>query len=157
VRATDAARATTEVKLFHLIEVSDKPSGYVVISNASDWEDWIRNCLPEGLHQDVSRRLISDLKHVLVAMEMKAALIVPHAKRGGGPSLLFEPYSNMLNFEFCVGMFSTCEGLGSALWLREKNRDGSAADRIAVEDWKPALVRNSIPKQCSGSMRTSTA
>lgn len=64
---------------------------------------------------------------LVVTLEMKAALIVPHAKRGGGPSLLFEPYFNMLNFEFCVGMFSTCEGLGSASWLREQNRYGSAA------------------------------
>jgi hypothetical protein len=77
---------------------------------------------------------------------MKAALIVPHAKRGNGQSILFEPYFHMLNFEFCVGMFSICEGLGSALWLREKNRDGSAADRIAIEDWKPSLVKKFDPE-----------
>jgi hypothetical protein len=144
--AAGAARVNTEVKLFHLIELPQEPSGYVNKSTSSDWEAWIRNCLPDGLHQDVRRRLISNLKHVLVALEMKAALIVPHAKRGAGPSLLFEPYFNMLNFEFCVGVFSTCEGLGSALWLREKNRDGSADDRVAVKDWKPALVKKFDPE-----------
>jgi hypothetical protein len=54
--------------------------------------------------------VICNLKHVLVGLEMKAALIVPHAKRG---KLLFESYFHMLNFEFCLGMFSICEGLGS--------------------------------------------
>ncbi|WP_201723675.1 hypothetical protein [Bradyrhizobium neotropicale] len=45
-------------------------------------------------------RLISNLKYVLVGLEMKAALFVPHAKRG---KLLFESYVHILNFEFCVG------------------------------------------------------
>ena len=132
--------------MFHLISLPDKPSGYVNISTSSDWEAWIRNSLPAGLHQEVQRRLVSNLKHVLVELEMKAALIVPHAKRGNGQSILFEPYFHMLNFEFCVGMFSICEGLGSALWLRENNRDGSLADRIAIEDWKPSLVKKFDPE-----------
>jgi hypothetical protein len=131
--------------LFHLIELPSKPSGYVDLSNSSDWEAWIKKCLPAGLATEVQRRLVSNLKHVLVGLEMKAALIVPHAKRGSGPSILFEPYFHMLNFEFCVGMFSICEGLGSAIWLRENNRDGSAADRIAVEQWKPSLAKKFDP------------
>ena len=129
--------------MFHLIELPEKPSGYVVRSTASDWETWIKTCLPEGLDQQVRRRLISNLKHVLVGLEMKAALIVPHAKRG---KLLFESYFHMLNFEFCVGMFSICEGLGSALWLRENSQDGSAENRISIGQWKPSLTKKFDPE-----------
>lgn len=132
--------------MFHVVKLPDKPSGYVNISTASEWEAWIRNCLPAGLAQEVQQRLVSNLKHVLVGLEMKAALIVPHAKRGNGPSILFEPYFHMLNFEFCVGMFSICEGLGSALWLRENNRDGSANDRVEVKEWKPSLTMKFDPE-----------
>ena len=39
----------------------------------------------------VHDRLVSNLKHILVGLEMKAALVVPHAKRGNGKSLLYEP------------------------------------------------------------------
>lgn len=132
--------------MFHLIKLPGQPSGYVNLSTSSDWEAWIRNCLPASLHQEVQRRLVSNLKHVLVGLEMKAALVVPHAKRGKGPSLLFEPYFHMLNFEFCVGVFSICEGLGSAIWLRENDLDGSAADRIAIDQWKPSLVNKFDPE-----------
>src|SRR3546814_3349663 len=83
----------------------------------------------------------SDL--VTGGLELKAALIVPHAERWAGPSLLFEPYLHIMNFEFCVGVFSICEGVGSALWLRENNLDGSAADRIGQPQWKPSLINRS--------------
>jgi hypothetical protein len=129
--------------VFYLIELPEQTSGYVNRSTASDWEAWIQKCLPAGLHQEVQRRLISNLKHVLVGLEMKAALIVPDAKRG---KLLFEPYFHMLNFEFCVGMFSICEGLGSAIWLRDNDLDGSAAERIAIEQWKSSLEKKFDPE-----------
>jgi hypothetical protein len=129
--------------LFHLIKLPEQSSGYVNLSTASEWEAWIRKCLPAGLHQDVQQRLISNLKHVLVGLEMKAALIVPHAKQG---KLLFESYFHMLNFEFCVGMFSVCEGLGSALWLRENGLDGSASEKIAIKQWKLSLTKKFDPE-----------
>jgi len=78
---------------------------------------------------------------------MKAALIVPHAKQS---KLLFESYFHMLNFEFCVGVFSVCEGLGSASWLREKGLDGSAADRIAIKEWKSSLEKQFDPEKKFG-------
>ena len=134
---------TRRPNLFYLIELPEKPSGYVHRSTATDWQAWIRKCLPAGLDQEVQRRLISNLKHVLVGLEMKAALIVPHAKQG---TLLFESYFHMLNFEFCVGMFSICEGLGSALWLRENALDGSNADRISIEQWKSSLEKKFDPE-----------
>jgi hypothetical protein len=128
--------------LFYLVELPEKPSGYVNLSTASDWEAWIRACLPNRLDKEVRGRLISNLKHVLVALEMKAALIVPHAERG---KLLFESYFHMLNFEFCVGIFSICEGLGSALWLTDNGLDGSDAIRIPIGHWKPSLTKKFDP------------
>ncbi|MCA6116909.1 hypothetical protein J6524_18790 [Bradyrhizobium sp. WSM 1738] len=78
--------------MFCLIELPEQPSGYVNLSTASDWEAWIRKCLPEGLHQEVQRRLISNLKHVLVGLKMKAALIVFAADRmSGSKRLWLEP------------------------------------------------------------------
>jgi len=141
------ARQNTEAQLkFHLIELPAQPTGFVNVSSSSDWEEWIQKSLPVGLAQVVHDRLVSNLKHILVGLEMKAALIVPHAKRGGGKALLFEPYFQILNFEFCVGTFSICEGLGSALWLRENGRDGSAADRIETGQWRPSLAKKFDPE-----------
>ena len=145
IDAKASGASQTETNMFYLIK-EPKPSGYVNLSNSSDWEAWIGKSLPTGLAQAVHRRLVTNLKHVLVALEMKAALIVPHATRGSEPSILFEPYFHMLNFEFCVGVFSVCEGFGSALWLRETNRDGSASDRIAIGDWKASLVKKFDPE-----------
>jgi hypothetical protein len=123
----------------------EKRAGFVKNSISTDWEEWIGHCLPEGLHPGVRKRLISNLKHVMVALELKAGLIVPHGERGSGPSTLFEPYFQIMNFEFCVGVFSICEGLGSALWLRENKRDGAASNRIRHEEWGPSLVRKFDP------------
>jgi hypothetical protein len=131
--------------MFYLTLLPEKPDGYVNISTSTEWEGWVGARLPDGLDQEVQRRLISNLKHVLVGLELKAALIVPHATRGAGTSILFEPYFHIMNFEFCVGVFSVCEGLGSAIWLREKELDGTAADRIGFQQWKPSLVNNFDP------------
>lgn len=66
---------------------------------------------------------------------------------GSGPSILFEPYFQIMNFEFCVVGFSICDGLGSALWLRENKRDGAASNRIRHEEWVPSLVRKFDPAE----------
>src|SRR3954453_7353209 len=99
----------------------------------------------------VHDRLVSNLKHILVGLEMKAALVVPHAKRGNGKSLLYEPYFQPMNFEFCVGTFSICEGLGSALWLVENGRDGSAGDQIGPYNGDRPRRRNPILRLSSVS------
>jgi hypothetical protein len=125
------------MKKFYLTNLPEQPQGYVNISDSADWEPWIGACLPDGLDAEVKGRLKSNLKHVLVALEMKAALVVPHAERG---RLLFEPYFQIMNFEFCVGVFSVCEGLGSALWLRANGRDGAAGDYVGPNDWKLSLA-----------------
>ncbi|MEM1045415.1 MAG: hypothetical protein AAGL24_04660 [Pseudomonadota bacterium] len=80
-----------------------------------------------------------------MGLELKAALILPHAQRGGGKSLLFEPYFHIMSFEFCVGVFSICEGIGSAIWLRENELDGAEANRIGPNEWKPSLLREFDP------------
>jgi hypothetical protein len=81
-----------------------------------------------------------------VGLEMKAALIVPHATRVSNRSVLFEPYCQLMIFEFCVGVFSVCEGIGSAIWLRGQNQDGSNAPRIVPDDWIGALVAAADPQ-----------
>src|SRR3546814_15403547 len=48
---------------FHIIELADEPEGYVNVSTSAEWESWIRHCLPDGLDQEVRRRLVSNLKH----------------------------------------------------------------------------------------------
>ncbi|TAU02195.1 hypothetical protein [Rhizobium ruizarguesonis] len=131
--------------MFYITSLPEEPEGYVNISTSSEWERWVRRSLPEGLDVEVQRRLISNLKHVLVGLELKAALIVPHARRGSGPSVLFEPYLHIMSFEFCVGAFSVFEGIGSALWLRGNGFDGSAANRIGFEEWKPPLISTFDP------------
>lgn len=131
--------------MFYITSLPEKPEGYVNISTSSQWERWVRRSLPEGLDVEVQRRLVSNLKHVLVGLELKAALIVPHARRGLGPSVLFEPYMHIMSFEFCVGVFSVFEGIGSALWLRANGLDGSASNRIGFHEWKPSLVSTFDP------------
>lgn len=132
--------------MFFITSLPEVPEGYVNISTSSAWQNWVRTSLPEGLDAEVRRRLISNLKHVLVGLELKAALIIPHAQRGAGPSILFEPYLHIMNFEFCVGVFSVFEGIGSALWLRENGLDGAAANRVGFEQWKSPLVSTFDPE-----------
>ncbi len=137
---------TSDDDMFYITSLPEQPEGYVNVSTSSQWERWVRRSLPEGLDAEVQRRLISNLKHVLVGLELKAALIVPHARRGSGPSILFEPYLHIMNFEFCVGTFSVFEGIGSALWLRENGFDGAAANRIGFDEWKPPLISTFDPE-----------
>src|SRR3546814_12531584 len=55
---------------FHIIELADEPEGYVNVSTSAEWESWIRHCLPDGLDQEVRRRLVYTLKHVTVGLEL---------------------------------------------------------------------------------------
>lgn len=130
------------------------PQGYVnTLSTATDWNRWLTAVIPDSLHAEVRNRLRSNLRHILVGLEMKAALIVPHGTRNGGPSVLFESYFTMMIFEFCVGAFSVCEGLGSAFWLRSQHNNGVANQRIASGKWIGALVTAADP---SGQLHLGT-
>lgn len=132
--------------MFYLAEYPDDPPGYVQLSTSTEWEAWLNSVIPATVHADVRSRLRSNLKHILVGLEMKTALIIPHAERISGRAVLFEPYFQIMIFEFCVGVFSTCEGLGSALWLHGQNNDGSGAPRIPPNNWIGALVAAADPQ-----------
>lgn len=126
--------------MFFVVESNERPNGYVLLSEASQWEGWLGRNIPCTLHPEVRHRLRSNLKHLIVGLELKAALINPHAHRDAdGRPMLFESYFQNLIQEFCVGAFSVLEGLGSAHWLRNNGHDGAAAPRIGREAWRPVL------------------
>src|SRR3546814_3145672 len=108
---------------FHIIELADEPEGYVNVSTSAEWESWIRHCLPDGLDQEVRRRLVSNLKHVTVGLELKAALIVPHAERGAGPSLLFEPYLHIMRSEEHTSELQSLMRISYAVFCLKKKKE----------------------------------
>lgn len=124
----------------------DRPNGYVVLSHSQDWEPWLAQNMPLGIDRGVRRRLGSNLKHLLVGLEMKAALIGGHrGLQRGQPNVLFEPYYQNLIMEFCVAAFSVVEGLGAAHWLGRQGADGGDAPPIRRNQWKPALCASYDP------------
>lgn len=128
------------MKVLFITQPSDRPDGYVVLSESSHWVRWLSRNIPPSLHREVRRRLSSNLKHLLVGLELKAALIFPHHYRTASERpVLFEPYFQNLILEFCVGAFSVLEGLGSAQWLAHQGSDGSDSPRITRDQWLAAL------------------
>jgi hypothetical protein len=126
--------------MFFITQPEERPGGYVVLSESRDWVRWLHRNIPQTLHRGIRRRLASNLKHLLVGLELKAALIEPHHHRGRGERpLLFEPYFQNLILEFCVAAFSVIEGLGSAHWLARNDRDGRDGPAIHRNRWLPAL------------------
>ncbi|SLK07487.1 hypothetical protein [Novosphingobium mathurense] len=118
----------------------ERPGGYTVLSESNQWVGWLSRNIPAELDREVRRRLKSNLKHLLVGLELKAALINPHHHRGlNERPVLFEPYFQNLIMEFCVAAFSVFEGLGSGHWLRQNGHDGADARRINRGQWLPAL------------------
>jgi hypothetical protein len=131
--------------VYYLTTMPEAPQGYVNLSTATAWNPWLGSVIPDTLQAEVRNRLRANLRHILVGLEMKAALVVPHGTRNGGPSVPFESYFSILIFEFCVGVFSVCEGLGSALWLHSQNNNGSTTPRIFPDQWIGALVAKADP------------
>ena len=126
--------------MFFVTQSTERPNGYVVLSHAHQWEAWLVLNIPGSLDVEVRRRLVSNLKHILVGLELKAALIAPHAQRGpDGRPMLFEPYFQNFIQEFCVGAFSVLEGLGAAHWLDQHGQNGAAAPFISRHEWLPSL------------------
>lgn len=125
--------------MFYITGPEDRPNGYVVLSEAREWVQWLSRNIPAGVERDVRIRLNSNLKHLLVGLELKAALVSGHRGRLGGRSVLFEPYYQNLILEFCVAAFSVIEGLGAAHWLDQHGLDGGDAPRVRRDQWKPAL------------------
>jgi hypothetical protein len=131
--------------MFYLGKFPDDPPGFNTLSTSADWVGWLIAAVPAEADLEVKRRLQSNLKHILVGLEMKAGLVMPHGKRVVGKSVLFEPYCQIMIFEFCVGVFSVCEGLGSIHHLLSKGKDGAAAPRVAPDDWIAALCSEFDP------------
>ena len=126
--------------MFFITQSDERPDGYVVLSESREWVRWLHQNIPEAVHREIRSRLNSNLKHILVGLELKAALIEPHENRGPGERpVLFEPYFQNLISEFCVGAFSVVEGLGAAHWLAQNGQDGRDGPRINREEWLPAL------------------
>lgn len=132
--------------MYYLAEYTDQFGFPDPPSTASNWGTWLAGVIPPALHDDVRTRLNANLRHIMVSLEMKAGLIIPHATRAAGTApLLFESYATIMIFEFCVGAFSVCEGLGSAFHLRNNNNDGAGAPPINPEHWIAALVAEVDP------------
>lgn len=126
--------------MMYIVQPEERPDGYVHLSASADWVRWLNRNIPADLHPDVRHRLKSNLKHLLVGLELKTALIVAHWHRGPNERpVLFEPYFQNLIQEFSVGAFSVIEGLGSAHWLRVNGHDGADGRRIRRNDWLPVL------------------
>lgn len=126
--------------MFFITQPEARPDGYVVLSESHQWIRWLDRNIPVVLDCQVRRRLISNLKHLLVGLELKAALIGPHHHRGANERpVLFESYFQNLILEFCVGAFSVLEDLGSAHQLAQEGRDGSDGPHVRREHWLPAL------------------
>ena len=127
-------------QMLFITRTDEQPDGYVVLSESNEWADWLRRNIPAELDREVRRRLSANLKHLIVGLELKTALINPHHHRGPqNRPVLFEPYFQNLILEFCVAAFSVLEGLGSAHWLRVNGQDGGNAPRIYRNQWLPAL------------------
>ena len=127
--------------MFYLSELPDNPPGFNAISNPAEWEGWLIDALPREADVEIKRRLSSNLKHILVGLEMKAGLIIPHCTRvAAAPSILFESYCQTMIFEFCVGVYSVCEGLGSIHYLTSQGDDGAGGGAVYRQNWQDALV-----------------
>ena len=126
--------------MFYIMQPEERPKGYVNLSHSAEWVRWLNRNIPFDLDAEVRRRLSSNLKHLLVGLELKRALISPHQHRDRGDRpVLFEPYFQNLIQEFCVGAFSVIEGLGSAHWLSRNGDNGADGRRIYRNDWMPVL------------------
>ena len=126
--------------MLYIARFDERPNGYVQMSESAQWVRWLNRNIPADLNKRVRHRLNSNIKHLLVGLELKMALIVPHRHRGpNGRPVLFEPYYQNLIQEFCVGAFSVIEGLGSAHWLSQNGHDGADGRRISRDSWRVSL------------------
>lgn len=126
--------------MLFITQPEERPDGYVVLSESTQWVRWLNRNIPQELDRQVRRRLISNLKHLLVGLELKAALIYPHRLRSGAERpVLYEPYFQNLILEFCVATFSVMEGLGSAHWLSINGSSGADSPNVRRDRWLTAL------------------
>lgn len=126
--------------MLYITQPENRPDGYVNLSESAHWVPWLNRNIPGNLDPAVRLRLNSNLKHLMVGLELKTALILPHRFRGpNGRPVLFEPYYQNLIQEFCVGAFSVIEGLGAAHWLSQNGHDGADGRRVVRNQWRESL------------------
>lgn len=126
--------------MFYIVQPDERPDGYVNLSESAQWVPWLNRNIPADLDREVRRRISSNLKHLMVGLELKTALILPHRFRAANNRpMLFEPYYQNLIQEFCVGAFSVIEGLGAAHWLSQHGHNGADGRRIFRDEWRPSL------------------
>lgn len=144
--------------MLYITQPDARPNGFVFLSSSAAWEEWLHRNIPQGLHLSVRTRLKSNLKHLLVGLELKKALIEPHQNRAPFQNgVLFEPYFQNFILEFCVAAFSVLEGLGSARWLVQDNQDGADAPTVYRNQWLPALTAIYDPQGVHGLHANVTA
>ena len=118
---------------FHLTKLTNPEKGFTYLSTSKEWKIWLDAVIPDTIDQQIHNRLSSNLKHILLGLEMKAGLILPHAYsklKSNQKALLFEPYHQILTFEFCLGTWSVCEGLGTAHHLANHQKSGRRIKKI---------------------------
>jgi hypothetical protein len=67
--------------MFYLAPLPGDYQGWHAVSTSAEWEAWLTLAIPKPLDGDVKRRLRSNVKHILVGLEMKAGFVVPHGAR----------------------------------------------------------------------------
>lgn len=127
--------------MYFITQPEARPGGFVFLSSSTQWVEWLHRNIPQAVDVTVRSRLKSNLKHLLVGLELKKALIEAHQNRAVGEhEVLFEPYFQNFILEFCVAAFSILEGLGSAQWLAQNDQDGANGPTIFRNQWLPALA-----------------
>lgn len=117
--------------------LTDQPTnGFIFISKASDWDDWLRENIPSQLNQRYRAMLRANLRHLLASLECKAGLIQGNDQTQNQYPTLFDPYLRILILEFAAVACSVFEGLGSAHWLHSQNKDGSKGEKVRRNTWR---------------------
>lgn len=70
--------------MFYLDNFSSDAPGFTANSISSEWEHWLTSVIPNEAHEEVRRRLRSNLKCIIVGLEMKAGLLIPHGESLAG-------------------------------------------------------------------------
>lgn len=124
--------------MFYIVRSDERPDGWAALSTSNSWLPLLNANIPVALAGPVKGKLKSNLKHILVGLELKAALIQPHHEQ---PGVLFEPYFQSLISEFCVGAFSVLEGMGAAHWIEQQGIDGADGPQVGRQQWLEAICQ----------------
>lgn len=122
------------MKLFYLSEYNENEDIFLYNSKVHEWEYWLRSHISLETLDETKKRITKNLAHIMLGLEMKAGLILAHQRTN--QSILFDPYLKIMSFEFCVGVSSICEGLGSIIFYAQ---NPNYKKNIEKSDWTKAL------------------